>query len=122
MAGSTLSQLARNLRNNATPQEKKLLFRFLRNFPLPIHRQFVIENTIVDFYCHQAKLAIEIDGSQHLKPKQTELDAKRRERLHELGIDVLRFTNSDIDLYFELTCVLIIEKVEERIGKPVVWL
>jgi len=49
------------------------------------------------------------------------LDAKRSERLHELGIDVLRFTNSDIDLYFELTCVLIIEKVEERIGKQIVW-
>ena len=82
----------------------------------------MIENTIVDFYCHQAKLAIEIDGSQHLKPKQTELDAKRSERLHKLGFDVLRFTNTDIDLYFEQTCVLIIEKVEERIGKPVVWL
>jgi very-short-patch-repair endonuclease len=81
----------------------------------------VIENTIVDFYCHQAKLAIEIDGSQHLKPKQTELDAKRSERLHELGFDVLRFTNTDIDLYFELTCVLIIEKVEERTGKQIVW-
>ena len=81
----------------------------------------MIENTIVDFYCHQAKLAIEIDGSQHLKPKQTELDAKRSERLHKLGFDVLRFTNTDIDLYFELTCVLIIEKVEERTGKQIVW-
>ncbi len=121
MTGSSLSQLARNLRNNATPQEKKLWFRFLRNFPLPIHRQFVIENTIVDFYCHQAKLAIEIDGSQHLALKETELDGNRSAKLHELGIEVMRFTNTDIDLYFESTCVLIVEKVEEKIGRPVVW-
>ena len=81
----------------------------------------MIENTIVDFYCHQAKLAIEIDGSQHLKPKQTELDAIRSARFHELGIEVIRFTNSDIDLNFDSTCVLIVEKVEERTGKPLVW-
>ena len=121
MAGSPLSQLARNLRNNATPQEKKLWFRFLRNFPLPIHRQFVIANTIVDFYCHQAKLAIEIDGSQHLNQKNSTLDVLRNARLQELGIEVIRFTNTDIDLYFESTCVLIVEKVEEKTSKPLVW-
>lgn len=121
MAGSPLSQLARNLRNNATPQEKKLWFRFLRNFPLPIHRQFVIENTIVDFYCHQAKLAIEIDGSQHLNQNGLMEDLKRTARLQELGIEVLRFSNIDIDCYFESTCTLIVEKVEERTGRPVIW-
>ena len=121
MTSSSLSQLARNLRNNATPQEKKLWSRFLRHFPLPIHRQFVIENAIVDFYCHQAKLAIEIDGSQHLKLKEVELDAIRSARFQKLGIAVIRFTNSDIDLNFDSTCVLIVEKVEERTGKPLVW-
>ena len=69
MAGSPLSQLARNLRNYATPQEKKLWAYYLRYFPLPIHRQYVIQNFIADFYCHQAKLVIEIDGSQHLNPE-----------------------------------------------------
>ena len=98
-----------------------LWFRFLRNFPLPIHRQYVIENVIVDFYCHQAKLAIEIDGGQHLKPKEAGLDAIRSARLHELGIEVIRFTNRDIDLNFEATCVLIVEKVEKRTGQPLVW-
>jgi len=121
MTGSSLSQLARNLRNNATPQEKKLWFRFLRNFPVPIHRQFMIETAIVDFYCHQAKLAIEIDGSQHLQPKETGLDANRSTRLVELGIEVMRFTNTDVDLHFDSTCLLIVEKIEERTGKPVVW-
>ena len=121
MASSPLSQLARNLRNNATPQEKKLWFRFLRNFPIPIHRQYVIENTIVDFFCHQARLAIEIDGSQHLKPKETVLNSDRSIRLQELGIDIIRFTNTDIDFYFNSTCVMIVEKVEEKTGKPVDW-
>ena len=121
MTGSTLSQLARNLRNNATPQEKKLWFRFLRQFPLPIHRQYVIKDCIVDFYCHKAKLAIEIDGSQHLNPNGITVDTERTAKLLDLGIEVIRFTNADIDYTFNSVCALIIEKIEEKIGNPLDW-
>ena len=121
MTGSTLSQLARNLRNNATTQEKKLWFRFLRQFPLPIHRQYMFKDCIVDFYCHKAKSAIEIDGSQHLSPKGITVDAERTARLLDLGIEIIRFTNADIDHTFNSVCALIIEKIEDKIGSPLDW-
>ena len=67
MSPSPMIQLARNLRNNVTPQERKLWYLFLSKFPLRFHRQKTIGPYIVDFYCHKAKLVIEIDGGQQLE-------------------------------------------------------
>ena len=80
MSPSSMTQLARNLRNNSTRQEKKLWYLFLRNFPLRFHRQKVVGVYIVDFYCHKAKLVIEIDGSQHIENTH-ESDNERTEYL-----------------------------------------
>ena len=57
--------LAKNLRNNATPEENHLWYDFLRRYTPRFQRQKMIDNVIADFYCHKAKLVIEIDGSQH---------------------------------------------------------
>ena len=57
--------LAKTLRKNATPQEKHLWYDFLSTYPVRFQRQKAIDNFIADFYCHEAKLVIEIDGSQH---------------------------------------------------------
>ena len=54
---------ARQLRKNATKEEQKLWYQFLRTFPLPFRRQVVFGPYIVDFYCAAARLAIELDGS-----------------------------------------------------------
>ncbi|MGM9632138.1 MAG: endonuclease domain-containing protein, partial [Eubacteriales bacterium] len=57
--------LAKNLRKNATPQENHLWYDFLSKYEVRFQRQKAIDNFIADFYCHKAKLIIEIDGSQH---------------------------------------------------------
>ena len=57
--------LAQNLRKNATRQEKHLWYDFLANYKPRFQRQKAIDDFIADFYCHEAKLIIELDGSQH---------------------------------------------------------
>ena len=54
---------ARTLRRNLTPQEHKLWYVFLRDYPVKIYKQRIIESFVVDFYCAQARLVIELDGS-----------------------------------------------------------
>ena len=56
---------ARNMRKNATKQENHLWYDFLRKYPVQFCRQVMIDDFIADFYCHKAKLVIELDGSQH---------------------------------------------------------
>ena len=64
--------LAKNLRKNATPQENHLWYDFLSKYEIRFQRQKAIDNFIADFYCHKAKLVIEIDGSQHRTEKGKE--------------------------------------------------
>lgn len=99
-----LIKKAQNLRRNATPQENKLCYEFLRNYPIRFQRQKTIDNYIVDFYCHKAKLIIEIDGSQHYDETKALLDSKRTAKLNSLGLDVLRFSNNDINNCFDSVC------------------
>ncbi|MBQ2420217.1 MAG: DUF559 domain-containing protein, partial [Clostridia bacterium] len=60
-----LTDNAKMLRKNMTKEERRLLYDFLRSYPVRFLRQKVIDNYIVDFYCHEARLIIELDGSQH---------------------------------------------------------
>ena len=63
---------------------------------LQFYRQKVIGNYIVDFYCHAAKLVIEVDGGQHYEEEGLENDAIRDADLENLGLRVLRFNNLDV--------------------------
>lgn len=65
--------LAQKLRENATPQENHLWYDYLAKYEIRFQRQKAIDNFIADFYCHKAKLIIEIDGSQHYKVRITSL-------------------------------------------------
>lgn len=85
--------LAKNLRKNATPQENRLWYDFLSKYKVRFQRQKTIDNFIADFYCHKAKLIIEIDGSQHLTESGQEKDNFRTEILKEYDLKVIRFTN-----------------------------
>lgn len=72
---------------------------------------------IIDFYCAEAKLCIEIDGATHLEPSQAEYDAVRTAYLEELGYTVIRFTNEDVRHSLNAVVDEIIRKIE-RILKP----
>lgn len=109
-----LAQLAKNLRKNATKEENHLWYDYLKNLKPKFHRQIVIGNYIVDFFCPKAKLVIELDGSQHYEPNQINNDKKRTEYIEKLGIFVLRFTNLEIKQNFEAVCQRIQETVSHR--------
>ena len=76
---------AQNLRKNMTKEERHLWYDFLKIYPIPFHRQYIIGQYIVDFYCHQAKLVLELDGSQHCEPEKMEYDRRRSIFLKEKG-------------------------------------
>jgi very-short-patch-repair endonuclease len=86
------------LRNNVTNAEKLLWskLRGKRLSGLKFRRQCGIGNYIVDFYCPELKLAIEIDGDVHGYKAQRNKDMRKQEYLINLGIKLLRFTNGDI--------------------------
>ncbi len=89
-------QAARELRHPQTPAEQKLWSR-LRNHQLDrlkIRRQHPIDRFIIDFYCAEAKLCIEVDGDSHAE--QVEYDQARTAYLDELGYTVIRFTNREV--------------------------
>ena len=96
--------LAKNLRRNATSQENHLWYDFLSKYRIRFQRQKVIGDFIADFYCHQAKLVIEIDGAQHSTLQGKEKDEVRTEVLNEYGLQVIRFTNLQIDTNFNGVC------------------
>ncbi|OIR16066.1 ATP-dependent RNA helicase HrpB [mine drainage metagenome] len=94
----TLLAHARALRKNATDAEQ-LLWNLLRDRQLvnfKFRRQHPLGSYILDFYCHEAKLAIELDGGQHAEGVQRQHDEKRSAWLKEQGITVLRFWNNDV--------------------------
>ena len=99
-----ISGTAKVLRKNMTPEEKHLWYDFLKKLPITVKRQKQIENYILDFYIAQARIAIEIDGTQHSLPKHRESDEARDAALAKWGIRVLRYTNSDIHNRFYAVC------------------
>ena len=107
--------LAKNLRKRATPQEKRLWYDFLSKYEVRFQRQKPIGDFIADFYCHKAKLIIEIDGFQHLTCVGAIKDKYRTEILNDLGLTVIRFTNNQIDDDFFDVCVYIDEMVKKII-------
>ena len=96
--------LAKSLRKNMTPWERKLWYDFLRNYSLRFQRQKAIGNYIVDFYCAKAKLVIELDGSGHYTDEQIKEDKLRTEELENMNLTVLRICNNDIDRNFTAVC------------------
>ena len=96
--------LAKNLRKNATPQENHLWYDFLSSYEIRFQRQKSIGNFIADFYCHKARLIIEIDGSQHYTEQGAERDGFRTEVLSHLGLKVIRFSNRQINTNFRSVC------------------
>ena len=99
--------LAKALRRNMTPWERKLWYDFLRNYPIRFQRQKVIGNYIADFYCAKARLVIELDGGGHYTPEQTRKDELRTDDLASMKLTVVRICNLDIDRNFRGVCAYI---------------
>ncbi|MBR5314980.1 MAG: endonuclease domain-containing protein [Clostridia bacterium] len=90
-------KLAKALRKNMTPWERKLWYEFLREYPIRFQRQKSIGSYIVDFYCAKAKLVIELDGGGHYNDTQCKADELRTKELEKLGLRVVRICNLDVD-------------------------
>ena len=85
--------LAKELRKNMTPWERKLWYDFLRGYPIRFQRQKSIGDYIVDFYCAKAGLVIELDGGGHYTAEQAEKDAVRTKNLESMNLSVMRICN-----------------------------
>ena len=99
-----------------TSQERHLWYDFLKNYSIKIYKQRIIEDFVADFYCHQARLVIELDGSQHYTTDGKSYDAKRTEVFERYGLRVMRFSNRDVDEKFEGVCSMIDKTILERIS------
>lgn len=108
---------AKELRKNATKQENHLWYDYLRTYPVRFQRQKVISGFIADFYCHQAKLVIELDGSQHYTQDGRLYDKERSMVFARFGIQVLRFSNAEIDRQFPAVCEVIHRETQKRMLK-----
>jgi very-short-patch-repair endonuclease len=94
-ASPGIFQKAEELRNNMTEAEK-VLWTHLRKSQLGVRfkAQHPIDKFIADFYCHKAKLVVEVDGSVH--DLQKEYDQNRSDEINNLGVNVIRFTNEEV--------------------------
>ena len=108
---------ARALRKNMTPEEKHLWYDFLSSYEVRFQRQKAIGDFIVDFYCHKAKLVIEIDGSQHYADEGIKKDTFRTEKLENCDLKIIRFANSDIDANFAAVCEYIDNVVKASLSE-----
>jgi very-short-patch-repair endonuclease len=99
-----LLPFAKELRKEMTKQERHLWYDFLRYYSVKIYKQKVIDNFIVDFYCHKARLVIELDGSQHYYEDGLAYDNERTRVLNAYGLNIIRFSNNDIDKNFTGVC------------------
>ena len=109
---------ARRLRRELTPHERKLWYLFLRDYPVKVYKQRIIGSFIVDFYCATAKLVIELDGTQHYEPQGMNYDAERSQFLMSLGLEILRFSNRDIDRDFRGVCTQIDLTIQKKLQAP----
>jgi very-short-patch-repair endonuclease len=92
---SSLKEKARRLRNESTFSEILLWLKIKgKRFGYEFHRQVPIDVYIVDFYCHELRLAIEVDGSSH--DNKYEYDLRRQKRLEALGVRFIRFEDIDV--------------------------
>ena len=103
---------AQKLRREMTKEERRLWYDFLKQLPITINRQKVIDHYIVDFYCASRKLVIELDGSQHYEEKGSSSDQERDRRLNELGISVVRYSNGDVNRNFDGECADLLRRLE----------
>jgi len=90
-------QKRRMLRNNATEAERKLWWSLRsKQIGAKFRRQYSVDSYVLDFYAPSCKLAVEIDGDSHFSPQGLQYDQERTAHLASFGIEVIRFTNTQV--------------------------
>ena len=114
---SELVPLAKQLRKNMTKEERHLWYDFLKTYPIRFLRQKVLGKYIVDFYSAEAKLIIELDGSQHYENGNIEKDAERTAFLEDYGLTVIRIPNNEVSRNFPGVCEYIDATVKQSLSQ-----
>ena len=96
--------IAKTLRKNMTKEERHLWYDFLRGYQVKFLRQKPIGKYIADFYSAEAKLIIELDGSQHYEQINTEKDTERTAFFEQYGLTVVRIPNNQVNQNFRGVC------------------
>ena len=109
--------IAKVLRKNMTKEERHLWYDFLRQYPVKFLRQKPLGKYIADFYSAQAKLIIELDGSQHYEDINIEKDTERTNYLKQYGLTVIRIPNNQINQNFRGVCEYIDEIVKQSLHR-----
>ena len=107
-----LTAKAKELRKNMTVEERRLWHDFLKTYPVRFLRQKVIDSYIVDFYCHQARLVVELDGSQHYEDAGLQKDRIRTAKIESRNLTVMRIPNNEIHHDFRGVCEYINKTVK----------
>ncbi len=118
---TSLTDRAKILRKNMTKEERHLWYDFLRAYPIRFLRQKVIDDYIVDFYCHEAKLIIELDGTQHYEEKGLLKDKIRTQRIESRNLTVIRIPNNEVNNNFRGVCEYIDFFVKQSLHQPDGW-
>ena len=111
-----LVPLARQLRKEMTKEEQHIWYDFLRTYPVRFSRQKVLGKYIADFYSAEAKLVIELDGSQHYEDVNAEKDAERTAFLKAYGLTVIRIPNNEVNRNFRGVCAYIDAAVKQSLS------
>ena len=112
-----LVPLAKQLRKEMTKEERHLWYDFLRTYPIRFSRQKVLGKYIVDFYSAEAKLVVELDGSQHYEDRNVQRDAERTAFLESYGLTVIRIPNNEISRNFRGVCEYIDIAVKQSLSQ-----
>ena len=112
-----LVSFARQLRKEMTKEERHLWYDFLRSYPVRFSRQKILGKYIVDFYSAEAKLVIELDGSQHYEEENVGKDADRSAFLAGYGLTVIRIPNNEVNRNFNGVCEFIDYTVKQSLSQ-----
>ena len=104
MENNEILRRSQSLRKQMTKEERHLWYDFLKTYPIQFRRQYPIGPYFADFFCYQAKLVVELDGSQHCEPSEIDYDNHRTAYIQQQGYDVLRVSNRDVITEFRSVC------------------
>ena len=112
-----LVPLAKQLRKEMTKEERHLWYDFLRRHSARFSRQKVLGKYIADFYSAEAKLVIELDGSQHYEEAEQAKDAERTAFLESYGLKVIRIPNNEVGRNFRGVCEYIDAEIKQSLSQ-----
>ncbi len=117
-ADSIIFENAKKLRAEMTPSERKLWEKIIKSqLGVRFKPQHPVSNFVVDFYCHKAKLVIEVDGAIHFNENAASQDLEREKEIEGFGLKVVRFTNEQIHKDMQGVLKFLKESLNERLTK-----